>query len=138
MTSKLSLEIRQQDTNLEAMSSRYTGEYKPWFIERWLETPINFVQDGLEIIHFGLGIPWWATIALTAISVRTACFPLLMLNARQVYGMMDTQPVFKLVQDEYRRKKNDNEFKDRMEEKQWFQELYRKTSDITGCYTLHC
>ena len=76
LSSKLSLEIRQEDSNLEAMSSKFTGEYKPWTIEKWFETPIGIVQDGLEIIHFGLGLPWWSTIALTAMAVRLACFPL--------------------------------------------------------------
>ena len=49
-----------------------------------------------------------------------------------MYGLMDAQPVLKLIQDEYKRKKKDEEFESRMEEKQWFQELYKKTTDITG------
>eukprot|EP01084_Bolivina_argentea_P188423 324374_1 len=131
LSSKLSLEIRQEDSNLEAMSAN-NGEYNSWFIERWLETPIECVQDGLEIIHFGLGIPWWSTIALTAIAVRMACFPLLIMNAKQIYSIMDSQPVIKLIQDEYKRKKKNNEFEGKMEEKRWFQQLYHKTTDITG------
>eukprot|EP01083_Nonionella_stella_P096355 270845_1 len=130
--SKLSLEIRQEDSNLEAVQSKFSNEYTPWLLERWFETPIKVVEDGLEIIHFGLGVPWWSTIALTAIAVRMACFPLLIINAKQVYGLMDSQPVFKLIQDEYKRKKTENEFETRVDEKQWFQQLYHKITDITG------
>lgn len=132
LSSKLSLDIKQSDTNLQAMANKYDGEYKPWFIERWFETPINYVQDGLEIVHFGLGIPWWATIGLTAIAVRLACYPLLLLNAKQISYVTDTQPILKLIQDEYKRKKTNNDFETRLDEKRWFQNLYNKTTDITG------
>ena len=132
LSSKLSLEIKQSDTNLEALANKYDGSYRAWFIERWLETPINYVQDGLEIIHFGLGMPWWLTIGLTAIAVRLSCYPFLLLNARQISHVTDTQPIIKLIQDEYKRKKTNNHFTTKFQEKEWFQNLYNKTTDITG------
>lgn len=127
------LSLKQEDTNLEAISKKYVnGGYNEWFIERWLEKPINYVQDGLEIIHFGLGIPWWSTIAITAIAVRLSCFPLLLINYKQVLNGIDSQSVIKLIADEYKYKKNNNYFNSISQERKWFKNLYNNITQITG------
>ncbi|EIM23441.1 hypothetical protein WALSEDRAFT_59611 [Wallemia mellicola CBS 633.66] len=37
----------------------------------------GFVQQALEAVHVSTGLPWWATIAVTTVSLRLALFPLL-------------------------------------------------------------
>ncbi|TIB00864.1 hypothetical protein E3P96_02547 [Wallemia ichthyophaga] len=37
----------------------------------------GFVQQALEAVHVSTGLPWWATIAVTTVSLRMALFPLL-------------------------------------------------------------
>ncbi|ODQ60726.1 hypothetical protein WICANDRAFT_77401 [Wickerhamomyces anomalus NRRL Y-366-8] len=46
------------------------GLAKSWW---W---PPDLIQHVLEIVHVYTGLPWWATIALTTISVRACMFPL--------------------------------------------------------------
>ena len=38
-------------------------------------TVIEHVQGALEALHTTTGLPWWATIACSAISIRAALFP---------------------------------------------------------------
>ena len=37
----------------------------------------GFIQQALEAVHVSTGLPWWATITLTTVSLRLALFPLL-------------------------------------------------------------
>lgn len=46
------------------------GLAKSWW---W---PPDLIQHVLEIVHVYTGLPWWATIALTTLSVRAVLFPI--------------------------------------------------------------
>ncbi|ETO30053.1 hypothetical protein RFI_07066 [Reticulomyxa filosa] len=127
--------MRKQAETTETVSDvPATSALKPgeWFLERWLESPVSYVSDALEVIHLGLGLPWYATIGLTAAAVRLFIAPTLLWNIKQISTMMDTTPIVKLIHSEWKRKKMNSEFANAQEERAFVRKMYREVTDISG------
>ena len=58
--------------------------------------PIHHIQECLNVIHVSTGLPWWATIALSTLTLRTALFPI------SVYSMYIAGKV-QVLQDKFKR-----------------------------------
>ena len=86
----------------------------------------------MEIIHYGLGIPWWGTIGVIGISVRLALMPFLVHNMKYINTGINTGPIVRLITDEFKRKQSNNEFKGTKDEKEFFTSLYNEVTNLTG------
>lgn len=61
------------------------------------------VQSALEMVQTTTGLPWWATIACSAISVRAALFPLVLYQIKAQKRFAVSLPEMNSVMSEYRR-----------------------------------
>lgn len=44
--------------------------------------PVNLAIQGIDALHNMTGLPWWATIPLTAVTIRTVLMPLTVQQVR--------------------------------------------------------
>ncbi|KAJ1892122.1 hypothetical protein LPJ81_005617, partial [Coemansia sp. IMI 209127] len=54
--------------------------------------PTRIVEYFLEIAYVTTGLPWWATIALVTVGVRTALFPLIVFSQRDLVKVNNVKP----------------------------------------------
>lgn len=72
----------------------------PSIVERWIPGPVDFVASGLEVLHYGAGLPWWLVIAGSSVAVRFAIFPVLLYHMQQVVKVSNTgSAIGKLIED---------------------------------------
>lgn len=57
-----------------------------------LEPILVSIQGGMEALHSFTGLPWWATIAVTTVAVRTSLFPFSVIQARHTERLMKARP----------------------------------------------
>lgn len=62
-------------------------------------SPVGIVQQILELVHIDYGLPWWGTIALGTICVRTLMLPLVVLSQRNAAKMHNTLPGMQKIQE---------------------------------------
>lgn len=55
-------------------------------------SPIGLLQLGLEYIHVTLDVPWWATIAISTIIIRTLLTPIVVITQRNAAHMKNSLP----------------------------------------------
>ncbi|XP_044577437.1 mitochondrial inner membrane protein OXA1L isoform X1 [Cotesia glomerata] len=60
--------------------------------------PTGIAQQYLELIHVSLDLPWWATIALGTVIVRTMLFPLVIISQRNAAHLHNTLPEMQKIQ----------------------------------------
>ncbi|XP_074110108.1 OXA1L mitochondrial inner membrane protein isoform X2 [Cotesia typhae] len=60
--------------------------------------PSGIAQQYLELIHVSLDLPWWATIALGTVIVRTILFPLVIVSQRNAANLHNTLPEMQKIQ----------------------------------------
>jgi len=60
--------------------------------------PTGWVQQGLDFIHADIGLPWWATIMLGTLIIRTATFPIAIYNQRNAAKMQIHMPKLQELQ----------------------------------------
>lgn len=53
---------------------------------------LGSIQAGIEAIHTSTGLPWWATIVLTTVAVRTSMLPFSFIQARHAERLMKARP----------------------------------------------
>ena len=63
-SSELAAVLREQSLNFEQKSSKTIA------FETFIQTPAEFVANGLLNIHDTLALPWWATIAVATVAFR--------------------------------------------------------------------
>jgi len=60
--------------------------------------PTGWVQQGLDLIHANLGLPWWATIMLGTLILRTATVPIAIYNQKNAAQMQVHMPKLQELQ----------------------------------------
>ncbi|EDW05095.1 GH23226 [Drosophila grimshawi] len=61
-------------------------------------SPVGMVQQCMEFLHCTWDIPWWGTIAIGTICVRTLIFPLVILAQRNSARMSNNMPQMQVLQ----------------------------------------
>src|SRR5215211_5056815 len=91
-------------------------------------TPVvTVLGQVLLYFHEGLGAPWWLSIAMLTIVVRTLLFPLTVKQVRSMRAMQDLRPEMERIRAQYR----DNRQKQQEEMMKLYQE--RKVNPLGGC-----
>lgn len=62
------------------------------------KSPVGFVQTCLEFFHVSYGIPWWGTIVIGTIIIRTCMFPLVIMAQRNAARMNNCLPQMQVLQ----------------------------------------
>jgi YidC/Oxa1 family membrane protein insertase len=88
---------------------------------------VAVLGEVLLYFHNGLGAPWWLSIALLTIVVRTLLFPLTVRQVRSMRAMQDLKPEMDRIRAQYR----DNRQKQQEELMKLYQE--RKVNPLGGC-----
>jgi YidC/Oxa1 family membrane protein insertase len=81
----------------------------------------------LLYFHNALGAPWWLSIALLTVVVRTLLFPLTVKQVKSMRAMQDLRPEMEKIRAQYR----DNRQKQQEEIMKLYQE--RKVNPLGGC-----
>ncbi len=81
----------------------------------------------LLYFHDALGAPWWLSIALLTVVVRTLLFPLTVKQVKSMRAMQDLRPEMEKIRAQYR----DNRQKQQEEIMRLYQE--RKINPLGGC-----
>jgi YidC/Oxa1 family membrane protein insertase len=88
---------------------------------------VAILGEVLLYFHSTLGAPWWLSIALLTIVVRTLLFPLTVRQVRSMRAMQDLKPEMDRIRAQYR----DNRQKQQEEMMKLYQE--RKVNPLGGC-----
>jgi YidC/Oxa1 family membrane protein insertase len=54
--------------------------------------PTRGLQFVIEKVHETTGLPWWASIMLTTIGIRTATFPIMLMQIKNTYALSQAKP----------------------------------------------
>ncbi|GFO07043.1 adenosylhomocysteinase, partial [Plakobranchus ocellatus] len=60
--------------------------------------PSGLVQQGLEMLHVGLGLPWWGSIVAGTVIVRLCMFPIVVKAQKMSINMMNHMPTIQKLQ----------------------------------------
>lgn len=99
------------------------------FLERVFSPLTNLLGTGLEFFH-AQGLPWWLSIALLTVVVRTLLFPLTLKQVKSMRAMQDLKPEMDRLRSKYR----DNRQKQQEELMKLYQE--RQVNPLGGCLPL--
>lgn len=61
-------------------------------------SPVGIVQNCMEYLHIGCDIPWWGSIVIGTIVVRTLIFPLVIMAQRNAAKMNNNLPQMQVLQ----------------------------------------
>ncbi|CAG9799931.1 unnamed protein product [Chironomus riparius] len=61
-------------------------------------TPVGMVQNCMEFLHISCDIPWWTTILIGTICVRTIIFPLVIMAQRNGAKLANNMPQLQVLQ----------------------------------------
>jgi len=99
------------------------------FLERVFAPLTNLLGSGLEFFY-SLGVPWWLSIAILTVIVRSLLFPLTVRQVKSMRAMQDLKPEM----DKLRAKYKDNRQKQQEELMKLYQE--RKVNPFGSCFPL--
>lgn len=99
------------------------------FIERLFSPLTNLLGGGLEFFY-AQGVPWWLSIALLTVIVRSLLFPLTIRQVKSMRAMQDLKPDM----DKIRAKYKDNKQRQQEELMKLYQE--RKVNPFGSCFPL--
>jgi YidC/Oxa1 family membrane protein insertase len=99
------------------------------FLERVFSPLTNLLGSGLEFFH-AQGLPWWLSIVLLTVVVRTLLFPLTLKQVKSMRAMQDLKPEM----DRLRAKYQNNRQKQQEELMKLYQE--RQVNPLGGCLPL--
>src|SRR5215218_6213563 len=98
------------------------------FFSRLFDPIVNVLGQVLLYFHEGpLGAPWWLSIALLTIVVRTILFPLTIKQVKNMRAMQDLRPEMEGIRAQY----SNNRQKQQEEIMKLYQE--RKVNPLGGC-----
>ena len=63
---------------------------------------VTVLGQVLLYFHEGLGAPWWLSIAMLTIVVRTVLFPLTVKQVRSMRAMQDLRPEMERIRSQYK------------------------------------
>ena len=55
-------------------------------------SPVGLIQQIMEYIHVGIGLPWWATIVATTLAFRTFMMPLVIRGQANAAKLNNIKP----------------------------------------------
>jgi YidC/Oxa1 family membrane protein insertase len=99
------------------------------FLQNLFGPLISVFGSGLEFFH-SLGAPWWLSIAMLTVVVRSLLFPLTIKQVKSMRAMQDLKPEM----DKLRAKYKDNRQKQQEELTKLYQE--RQVNPLGGCLPL--
>lgn len=99
------------------------------FLENLFSPLTNILADGLEFFY-SVGIPWWLSIAILTVIVRSLLFPLTIKQVRSMRAMQDLKPDMDKIRAQYK----DNKQKQQEEIMKLYQE--RQINPLGGCFPL--
>ncbi|KAI9098275.1 60Kd inner membrane protein-domain-containing protein [Phlyctochytrium arcticum] len=79
----------------------HIGDLKTLGLSNW--TPAGLAQSLLEAVYVTTGLPWWATIMVTTVLIRTALLPLTLKAQRAAAKLSNISPKIKPIQAEMAR-----------------------------------
>jgi YidC/Oxa1 family membrane protein insertase len=88
---------------------------------------VAILGEVLLYFHSALGAPWWLSIALLTVVIRTLLFPLTVKQVKSMRAMQDLKPEMDRIRAQYR----DNRQKQQEETMKLYQE--RKVNPLGGC-----
>src|SRR3712207_5287147 len=97
------------------------------FFERIFSPIVDVLGVVLLYFHENIGAPWWLSIAMLTVVVRTLLFPLTVKQVRSMRAMQDLKPEMDRIRAQYR----DNRQKQQEETMRLYQE--RKVNPLGGC-----
>jgi YidC/Oxa1 family membrane protein insertase len=97
------------------------------FFENLFGPIVAILGQVLLYFHNALGAPWWLSIALLTVVVRTVLFPLTVKQVKNMRAMQDLKPEMDRIRAQYR----DNRQKQQEEMMKLYQE--RKVNPLGGC-----
>lgn len=97
------------------------------FLEQLFSPLTNLMGNGLEFFH-SLGAPWWLSIAILTVIVRSLLFPLTIRQVKSMRAMQELKPEM----DKIRAKFKDNRQKQQEEIMKLYQE--RQVNPLGGCF----
>ncbi len=97
------------------------------FFQSIFSPVVTVLGQILLYFHQGLGAPWWLSIAMLTIVVRTLLFPLTVKQVRSMRAMQDLRPEMERIRAQYR----DNRQKQQEELMKLYQE--RSVNPLGGC-----
>ena len=65
-------------------------------------TPVGLVQQVMEYIHVGIGLPWWATIVASTIVFRTLMMPLVIRGQANAAKLNNIKPELDILTQQMR------------------------------------
>src|SRR5918994_3413204 len=96
------------------------------FLERVFAPLTGALGWALEYVH-AQGAPWWLSIAILTVAVRTVLFPLTIRQVKSMRAMQDLKPDMERIRAQYR----DNRQRQQEEIMKLYQE--RKVNPLGGC-----
>ena len=97
------------------------------FFQRLFNPIVDVLGQVLLYFHETIGAPWWLSIAMLTVVVRTLLFPLTVKQVRSMRAMQDLRPEMERIRAQYR----DNRQKQQEEMMKLYQE--RKVNPLGGC-----
>jgi YidC/Oxa1 family membrane protein insertase len=100
------------------------------FLENLFSPLTNILGISLEFFHYSWGTPWWLSIVILTVIVRSLLFPLTIKQVKSMRAMQDLKPEM----DKIRAKYQDNRQKQQEELMKLYQE--RRVNPLGGCLPL--
>lgn len=97
------------------------------FFQNLFSPVVNVLGQVLLYFHSNLGLPWWLSIALLTVVVRTILFPLTIKQVRSMRAMQDLRPEMDRIRAQFR----DNRQRQQEELMKLYQD--RKVNPLGGC-----
>jgi YidC/Oxa1 family membrane protein insertase len=97
------------------------------FFQNIFSPIVAILGQVLLFFHNTLGAPWWLSIALLTVVIRTLLFPLTVKQVKSMRAMQDLKPEMDRIRAQYR----DNRQKQQEETMKLYQE--RKVNPLGGC-----
>lgn len=97
------------------------------FFQRLFSPIVNILGEILSFFHYTVGAPWWLSIALLTIVVRSILFPLTVKQVKSMRAMQDLKPEMDRIRAQFK----DN----RQRQQEEIMKLYRERSvnPLGGC-----
>ncbi|KAL1917090.1 uncharacterized protein VTP21DRAFT_5288 [Calcarisporiella thermophila] len=89
-------------------------------------TPVGWLQSLLEATHVWTGLPWWGTIALVTVAIRSALMPFMISIQRNNANMMNINPEMQRLMSNIQTAKNEGDSAALSRYTMEVQDLFRK------------
>ena len=97
------------------------------FFQSLFQPIVGIFGTALKYFHYEIGLPWWLSIMLLTIIVRTVLFPLTVKQVKSMRAMQDLKPEMDKIRGQYK----DNRQRQQEEIMKLYQE--RKVNPLGGC-----